>query len=147
MSSVSFRLLGLASLVFTTASLPLKSVNAQGPLAVTARMSPSPSTRAGADSGKHFVSLKISGIPEIGLRALRLDQVVLVDAFGRSYTPIGVAVEARSTEPKNLLVTYTTPPMERIADRQYLYMVAPGLNAFEVRVANLKPIRVVATVR
>ena len=146
MSNVSTRLLTLVALVVTTALLPSGSVSAQGPLVATARMSSSPMTRTGVDSGKLMVALKISGIPEIGLRYLRLDQIVLVDAFGRAYTPLGVGISARGAESKPLLTAWSAPQAERLADRQYLFLVAPGLNTFEVRVANLKPVRVVASV-
>ena len=146
MSNASTRLLTLVALVLTTALLPSGSVSAQGPLVATARMSSSPMTRAGVDSGKLIVALKISGIPEIALRYLRLDQIVLVDAFGRAYTPRGVAISARGVEPKPLLAALSPPPAERLADRQYMFLVAPGLNTFEVRVANLNPVRVVASV-
>ena len=143
MSCLTSRLRRLA-VVLSVAVLSSGGANAQEPLGATARISSRPITQPGVDSGKVFVSIKINGIPEIGLRSLTREQVVLVDAFGRRYTPFGYAIRASRTETKTLLATYLTPPAERLADREYLFLVAQGLNVFEVRVANLNPLRVVA---
>jgi|SRR5688572_4654645 hypothetical protein len=145
MSRARTRRLTQAALVLgTLALLPSGAVSAQGPLVATARLSSRP-MRIGADSGKFLVSLKISGIPEVALRALRPDDILLVDEAGRAYTPSAVSVEFRGKEQETFLTLYTRSTSERLADRQYLFMVPPGSRSFELRVANLKPVRVDAS--
>ena len=128
------------------ALLPSGSLSAQEPLIATARMSLRPLTRPGADSGKFVVSVKISGIPEFGLRALGPGDLVLVDGLGRRYTPFGYSVNAEGIRPKGLLAAFTTPSAEKLGDRHYLFFVSPGLMTFELRVAGLKPVRIVPTI-
>jgi hypothetical protein len=147
MLSVSCRLLQRVALGISIAALlPLRSLGAQEALVVTARMSSRPLTQLGADSGKFMVSVRISGIPEFGLRTLGAGQIVLVDGLGRRYTPIGYTVSADRIQPKGLLAAFTPPPAERSDDRQYLFVVSPGLMTFELRVAGLKPVRMVPTI-
>jgi len=129
----------------TAASLPSVSLSAQQTLAATARISPRPNTRPGADSGKYFLSLEISGIPEVASRALNLDQILLIDEAGRAYTPSGIGwrpigKDQASRVAAHLGTAYdTSRPM-------YLFVVASGSRTFELRLAGLKPVRVTPSV-
>ena len=142
MSRACTRLVIQATLsLCTIASLPTGGLSAQQTLAATARISPHPSTRPGPDSGKHFLALEISGIPEIASRGLGLAQILLVDESGRAYTPSGIGWRPRGKEQTSLVASHlgiannTSRPM-------YLFVVAPGSRTFEVRLAGLKPVRV-----
>jgi hypothetical protein len=147
MYHISSRLFQQVALVMvTTALLPAARLGAQETLVATARMVSRPLTRPGADSGKFMVSVKISGIPEVGLRTLGPGQVVLVDGLGRTYTPSAFTVSVGATQPQTLLAAYMTPPADRLADRHYIFFVAPGLMTFEIRVAGLKSVRIVPTI-
>jgi hypothetical protein len=121
---------------------PLNSVlPAQEVFGATARISARPLT-SGVDSGKVILAVKMTGIPETGLRALSREKVVVVDERGRSYTYVGI-VTGRSTPPAtSLAATYLQPAPENHADRHYLFFVAPGSRTYELQVGTLKPIRV-----
>ena len=147
MFCVSCRLLQRVALSISIAALlPSGNLRAQQALVATARMSSRPLAGPGADSGKFIVSVRIGGIPEFALRILGLAQIQLVDGLGRRYTPIGYSVSAGRVQPKGLLASYMTLPAEQSPDREYLFFVAPGLMTFELRVAGLKPIRMVPTI-
>jgi hypothetical protein len=143
MLRVSRRFLqGVALGISIAALLSTRSVSAQDTLVATARMSARPFTRPGADSGKFIVSVRISGIPEFGLRTLSTVQIVLVDGLGGRYTPFGYSVKP-GMQRVGLLAALTAPQAERLVDREYIFFVAPGLMTFELRIAGLKPVRVV----
>lgn len=117
-------------------------LEAQQPFGATARISSRVLTVIGADSGKVMLALKLSGIPEIGLRNLKREQVVLVDDRGRSYTPSMMAVGSPVARPTSLLAAYMQPPQENLADRQYIFFVPPGSRTFELRVGTMKPVSI-----
>lgn len=127
------------------ALLPTERLSAQEPVVASARISPRPVTRPGADSGKFLVSVRIGGVPDIGLRTLGPGQIVLVDGLGGRYTPFGYSLGPRAAQPKSWLAAFTTPSAERFGDHEYLFLVRPGLMAFEVRIEGLKPVHVVPT--
>ena len=145
MFRVPSRLLQRVALVVSTAVIiPFGSVGAQG-LVVTARMNPRPLTHPGADSGKFMVIVRFNGMPEIGLRAIALNPIVLVDGLGRSYTPVAYVGGVGGTQPRDVFAAYTSANAERFRDRQYIYFVSPGLMTFEIRIAGLKPVRITPT--
>jgi hypothetical protein len=125
----------------TAASLPSAGLNAQQTLAATARISSSPNTRPGADSGKYFLSLEISGIPDIASRGLNLGQILLVDEAGRAYTPSGIGWRPGRTEKTSRVAAYLGTA-KNTSRPTYLFVVAPGSRTFELRVTGLKPVRV-----
>jgi len=126
----------------TVASLPSGALNAQQTLVATARMSPRTLT-AGPDSGKSFLSIQLSGIPEIALRTLKLDQLLLVDSAGRAYTPSGIGYRYVRTEQTSPVAAYLGTA-KNTGKPEYWFLVAPGSRTFELRVAGLKPVRVSA---
>ena len=130
---------------YAALSFPVRASTAQEAVVATARLSAFPSTRAGVDSGKFFLSLKLKGIPEVALRGISLDQIVLVDQEGRAYTPSLYTIPTTALERKSFLAGYLAQANERLADRQYMFMVAPGSQTFELRVANMKPVSVAAS--
>jgi hypothetical protein len=138
MSSVSSRILCWVALALSAiALLPSKDLRAQDALVAKACVSARPLARSGADSGKFLVLVMISGIPEIGLRSL--GQMVLADPTGRTYAPYGYSIETNESASRSLLAAYPTPPAQPRSERQYLFLVAPGLMAFELRIPGLKP--------
>jgi hypothetical protein len=141
MSKACIRILFQCAVMLCVAA-PLKGVlPAQEAFGATARISARP-LPSGVDSGKVILAVKMTGIPETGLRFLSREKVVVVDERGRSYTYVGIAT-GRSTAPATSLVaTYLQPAPENLADRQYLFFVAPGSRTFELQVGTLKPIRV-----
>jgi len=141
MSKTRVRVLFQCAVMLCLAA-PLNGVlPAQEGFGATARISARPLT-SGVDSGKVILAVKITGIPEIGLRGLSGEKVVVVDELGRRYTLFGIAT-GRSRKPAtSLVVTYLQPPPENLADRQYLFLVAPGSRTYELQVGTLKPIRV-----
>jgi hypothetical protein len=79
-------------------------LNAQQPIiVVSARMSSHPIARPGPDSGKFLLALKISGIPEVGLRGLKPDQLMVVDAEGRAYNAFGSGYSVSDKTPASIL--------------------------------------------
>jgi len=126
----------------TVALLPSGALNAQQTLVATARMSPR-ALKTGPDSGKYLLSLQISGIPEVALRSLKHDQLLLVDSAGRAYTPSGVGYRTVRTEQTSPVAAYLGTS-KNTAKPEYWFLVAPGSRTFELRVAGLKPVRVSA---
>ena len=141
MSKACVRVLSQCAVMLCFAA-PLNGVlPAQEVFGATARISARPLT-SGVDSGKVILAVKMTGIPETGLRALSREKVVVVDERGRSYTYVGI-VTGRSTPPATSLVaTYLQSAPENLADRHYLFFVAPGSRTYELQVGTLKPIRV-----
>ena len=139
MSIVSSRIPSWVAVALSVIALvPSGDGRAQDALVAKACVSARPLAGSGADSGKFVVSLRISGISEFALRNLR--QIGLVDPTGRTYAPFGVAVEANELENRGPLVSYTALPTQRRPERQYLFLVAPGLMAFELRIPGMKPV-------
>ena len=127
----------------TVASLPTGALEAQQTLSATARMSPHPSIRPGADSGKHYLSLDISGIPEVA--SIGLDQMLLVDEAGRAYKPSGFGWRTTGKETTSLVAAYLGTA-KNTSRPSYFFVVAPGSRTFELRVAGLKPVRVTPSI-
>ena len=139
MSSVSSRISSWVVVALSViALLPSGDVHAQDALVAKACVSARPLPSSGVDSGKFVVSVRISGISEFALRNLR--QIALVDPTGRTYGPYGIALESNELENRSLLAAYTTPLMQRRPERQYLFLVSPGLMAFELRIPGMKPV-------
>ena len=127
--------------VMLCVAAPLNGVLlAQEGFGATARISARPLT-SGVDSGKVILAVKITGIPETGLRGLSREKVVVLDELGKRYTFSGIA-SGRSSTPTTSLVAMYLPAPENLADRQYLFFVMPGSRTFELHVGTLKPIRV-----
>ena len=125
----------------TVASLPSGVLSAQQTLAATARINPHPNTRPGVDSGKHVLSLEISGIPEVASRGLNLHRILLIDEAGRAYTPSGIGWRASGKEQTSLLAAYLGTA-QNTSKPWYFFLVDPGSQTFELRVPGLKPVRV-----
>jgi hypothetical protein len=146
MSRACTRLVILSALLLcAVASLPSGALNAQQTLSATARISPHPSTRPGPDSGMHFLSLEIVGIPEVASRGLSLDQILLIDEAGRAYTPSGIGWRTTGKEQTSLVAAYLGTAKDT-SKPSYGFVVAPGGRTFELRVAGLKPVRVTALI-
>ena len=141
MSSVSSRMLRWVPLAVSVMSLaPSRGSGAQAALVAKACVSSRPLATSGADSGKFVVLVRLSGVSAFAQRSL--PQIVLADPTGRTYAPFGVAVEGNELENRSLLAAYKTPTAQRLSERQYFFLVAPGLMAFELRIPGLKPVSV-----
>lgn len=146
MSRACTHLLFECAFMLSIATPVIGVLPAQEGFRAAARIALRPLTRSGPDSGKVMLSVKVSGIPEVALRAfLSRDKVVVVDELGRSYTAFGYAIAGPPKPAASLVAAYLQPPAENLADRQYIFIVAPS-RTYELRFSTLKPVRITPVV-
>lgn len=138
------RMLQVTVLGITAVLIPAAS-SAQHAMTVSARVVRSVAAQAFGDSRQSVLALEVSGLPAITKGVVKLNEIVLVDRFGRSHFPEMVAYPPTRMVVTSVRMESPNPLTPVAMDRgkpSYIFLVPRGETRFELRLPSMRPISV-----